>query len=109
MLYCKMFPDNYYKYFLKCLKCQKVICQKQKCKEAHSHQMIGFSHLKNLLIFDVICNIHSKKDYIAYCSICDKDLCESCILEEKLKKHKHNLIYYKDIFKIIIFLINLQM
>ena len=57
--------------------------------------MKGF-HLQNLFLLDVRCDIHSK-DFIAYCSICDKDLCEECVLEEKKEKPKHNLIYYKDI------------
>ena len=95
--HCKILPNKVYKYLLKCLKCEKVICSKNQCKEMHSHQMKGdLSHLKNLNILDVICNIHSK-GFIAYCITCDKDLCEACISEEKMENYNHNLIYYKDI------------
>ena len=92
---CKELPNKDYKFLCKCLECKEIICLKKKCKDMHLHQMEK-PPLKNLFLLDVVCDIHSK-DFIAYCSICDKDLCEACILEEKLENPKHNLIYYKDI------------
>ena len=73
----------------KCSICETIFCVKENHKDKHDHTKI-----KNLTYLDAICEIHSK-DFIAYCKICDKDLCELCVSEEK--DNKHDIIYYKDI------------
>ena len=93
---CDIIPNKDYKYLNKCLICKKLVCKKESCQLCHSHELVNeekdLTSLKNLNTLDVICNEHSK-EFIAYCKICDKDLCEICTLNEK----NHELLYYKDI------------
>ena len=86
---CNQYNNLEFKHMHKCLTCNKLICSRKKCKQNHSH-----NDKKNIIYYDITCDIHSK-EFIAYCKICDKDLCESCELDEK--KRNHEIIYYKDI------------
>ena len=93
---CHIVPSKNYKYLNKCNICKKIVCQKEKCQLSHLHEFLNEKkvlNLQNLNVLDVTCNNHSK-DFIAYCKICDKDLCMLCLLQEK---KNHNIIFYKDI------------
>jgi hypothetical protein len=87
--YCNQYANLEFKYMSKCLTCKKLICRRKGCKERHSH-----TTTKNIIYYDITCAKHSK-EFLAYCKICDKDLCELCIMDEKIINH--DIIYYKDI------------
>ena len=74
--YCKCYTNLEFKLMSKCLTCKKLICQRKRCKERHSH-----TTTKNIIYYDITCDEHSK-EFLAYCKTCDKDLCELCIIDE---------------------------
>lgn len=84
---CEILPNKDYKYLKKCSICNRLFCLKKTCEHNQSNSI-----LYNLNILDVTCIKHSK-DFIAYCKICDKNLCEICLKKES----NHNIIYYHDI------------
>ena len=79
---------NYENIFF-CKECQEVLCEKH-IKEC----IINKEQYVSIIDLDFLCDKHSK-EFISYCEECHKNLCQNCLIENKLHKG-HKIYLFKE-------------
>lgn len=86
--------NNSTEIFYFCKDCEEIYCPKdiKECKQSKEN-------IVSLEDLDYLCIIH-KKDYVSYCEVCKKNLCEICAQSEEHQNHNKYIFKEKIIDKV---------